>query len=560
MARKPSLRFVIATAGVVAAAGAAFAQVSLPDAVESAPLARDAFSTGTLDRSTGALPATLWQGSDAQTLEFLLTKLPTRPSTPSIGEVLKRTLLSPGTAPLEAAPSLGGKKLLALARAGFVEEARTVASLSTAGRDDPWTGQAQAVADLLGGDIAAACRRNAGLSSGRDELFWVKLRVLCYAQAGEGDAADLTFGVLREQGALNDADEAFLTAAATGVQPKLPPAAETALQYAIARRLDMPFAPGLLERADGGVLAAIAGDETIDPTTRIAAGQRAVAMGVMSAAALSGLIASVEIDIAEIGSAVERARERPADPLTDAVIFQSVSAMSAPEFLRDKAQRIALGLGLADSFHRAYALSLLYADEISALEGALLSPDEAASFALARMAVGDSVGAGRWLSAMVGANASVAALPEDQAMAFIDRVNLLSVLDPQTATRIAGAADVSLIGGDEAAAGADAHADPSVTAHILEAAFDAALDGKKGQASLAALAASTGEASDGHIEAVLISQSLRAAGLSDLQRRYSFERAWASTFQTVESEALQAESAVDEDDGFSPSLKPRRGQ
>ncbi|NOX84227.1 MAG: hypothetical protein GXP06_14820 [Alphaproteobacteria bacterium] len=562
MANKPPLRMIFAATGLIVAAGAAVAQVSLPPAVEATPISKDAFSTGTLDGASGALPETLWRGSDAQTLEYLLTHMPTRPATPSLGEVLKRTLLSSGTAPREAAPSLGGKKLLALARAGFAEEARTVASLSTAPRGDPWSGQAQAVADLLGGNIAAACRRSAGLTSGRDELFWVKLRVLCYAQAGERDAADLTLGVLRDRGALSEADAAFLTAATTGAAPKIPPAAQTPLQYATAKQLGIPLGSGLLEKAGGGVLAAVAVDETVNPATRIAAGERAVAMGVMAPAILSGLMANVELDIAEIGSAVIRAQELPHDPLTDAVIFQSVNTMSAPEFLRDKAKRIALGLSLADSFHRAYALSLVYADEIAALEGALLSPDEAASFALARMAVGDSVGAGGWLSAMIGVNATVAALPEEQAMAFIDLVNLLSVLDPQTATQIAGAADVALLDGGEAPpVAAGAYADPAVTARILEAAFDAALDGKKGQAALAALAASNGAAPGGQIEAVLVGQSLRTAGLGDLQRRHEFERKWASSFLTVEDAAASTEAvASHDDDGFTPRLKPRRGQ
>ncbi len=560
MVSRSSLRIALATVGLVVT-GAAVAQVAIPDAVETAPLAKDAFSTGTLDRTTGALPASLWQGSDAQTLEYLLTKLPARPSAPSLGEALKRTLLSPGTAPREAAPSLGGKKLLALARAGFVEEARTVASISTAGRDDPWSGQARAVADLLDGDISAACRRNAGLSTGRDELFWVKLRVLCYAQAGEGDAADLTLGVLREQGALSSGDDAFLSAAATGVAPKIPPAAETALQYAIARKLDLPLAPGLLEKADGGVLTSIARNQSIDAATRISAAQRAVGLGVLEPAVLAGLVSSIALDVAEIATAADRARDRASDPITDAVLFQSVASMSAPEFLRDKAQRIALALSLSDSFYRAYALSLLYADEIAALEGAVLSPDEASSFALARMAVGDSVGAGRWLSAMIGANSSVAALPEAQAMKFIDQVNLLAVLDPQTAARIAGAADVSLLNGSQAASvTAGAHADPATTAEILKAAFDAALGSKEGQASLAALAASTGAAPDGQIETVVTSQSLRAAGLGELQRRYEFERAWASKFDVGSGGGTGAASSADAARGFGPRLKPPRGQ
>ncbi len=566
MSRHKSFPFAIVLFGLsLSASMTATAQVALPEAVESQPLSRDAFSTGTLDPASGALPASLWRGSDPQTVEFLLTNLPARLSAPSLGDAMKRTLLSPGDAPAGAGPSLGGKKLLALARAGFVDEARTVASLSTAERGDPWTGQAEAVADLLDGDVAAACRRGAGLTSGREELFWVRLRVFCYAEADERDAADLTLGILRDQGELSESDDVFLSAATTGALPQNPPAVADALQYAIARKLRLPFTPDRLDAADGGVLGAVARDASLDPATRIDAAERAVAMGVIGPAVLAGVLESVELAADDIGGAAVAARARPQDPFTDAALYQSVLAMSAPEFLRDKAQRIALALGVADSFHRAYALSLLYANEIAALEGTLLSPNAAARFALARMAVGDSVGAGQWLLAMLGPNDSVAALPEAQGLAFIDQVNLLAVLDPLTAAQVARAGDVSLLGGDvRPASSAASHQDPAVTARILEAAFDAALEDKVGQAGLAALAASAGTASGGEIETVAISQSLRAAGMTALRRRYAFERAWAAKFVPDETppaaEETPEEPKQEEEGGLIPRLKPPRTQ
>ena len=541
-----------------------YAQIAPPAAVETAPLSTDAFSTGTLDRTAGAMPPTLWRTSDPQQVDFLLGAAPTRPASPSLGEVMKRTLLSPGAAPDGASPSLGGKKILALAKVGFLDEARTVASISSDGREGAWAGQAAAVMDLLTGDAAAACRRGAGLSSGRDELFWVKLRVFCYARAGERDAADLTLNILRERGAVSDNDDAYLTAAATGIAPKTPLAVKTALHYAIGKLLGSPLAPGLIDKADGGVLVAISRDLSLAPETRIAAAQRAVAMGILNIASLQEIVSSTTFDVAEIGNAPTIAVEQAANPLTDALLYQSVQEMTAPEFIRDKAQRIALALSVADDFHRAYALSMLYADDIAALEGVLLSPEEAARFAMARMAVGDSVGAGQWLSVMIGANESVAALPEPQAMAFIEQVNLLAVLDPQSAARIARAAGVSLLS-EEPAFNLDGRGfdDSALLARILEASFDAVSDGKMGQAGLAALAASSGKSAGGEIESVMVARTLNAAGLGTLHRRHEFELAWSSLFQqggAEEATPVAADDAQPEDDGFTPRLKPQRRQ
>ena len=541
----------------------AYAQVAPPAAVETAPLSTDAFSTGTLDRTAGAMPPTLWRTSDPQQVDFLLDTAPTRPASPSLGEVMKRTLLSPGAAPDGAAPSLGGKKILALAKVGFLDEARTVASISSDGREGAWASQAAAVMDLLTDDAAAACRRGAGLSSGRDELFWVKLRVFCYARADERDAADLTLNILRERGAVSGNDDAFLTAAATGVLPKTPLDVDTALQYAIGKLLELPLAPGLIDSADGGVLVAVSRDLALAPETRIAAAQRAVAMGILNIASLRDIVSSTTFDVAEIGNAPTIAATQAANPLTDALLYQSIQEMTAPEFIRDKAQRIALALSMADSFHRAYALSQLYADDIATLEGVLLSPEEAARFALARMAVGDSVGAGQWLSVMIGANESVAALPEPQAMAFIEQVNLLAVLDPQSAARIARGAGVSLLS-EEPAFSVEGRGfdDPALLARILEAAFDAVSGGKTGQAGLAALAASSGKSAGGEIEAVMVERTLNAAGLGALHRRHEFELAWSSLFAQGEAvvSPATAEEAPPEDDGFTPRLKPQRRQ
>ncbi|WP_411820691.1 hypothetical protein ABFZ85_05490 [Hyphococcus formosus] len=533
----------------------AVAQIAAPDVVESAPIATDAFAIGGISPAEGALPSSLWDRSDPQTLEYLLGHLPARPVSPSIGQAMRRTLLSSGTKPSGASPSLGGRKLLALTRAGFVTEARDIASLATSGRSDLTVAEADATINLLTNNLEAACRRGASLNGGREALFWVRLRAFCYARAGELDAFDLTMNLLRERGALKGDDETLLLAVA-GAEPKTMPTVSTAIQYAAAKSAGLSLDAGAVANAQGGVLAAIADDTEADKSLRIAALEQLVAMGVADITQLKGLFNEMSFEVAELGAVMDIAQERPADAGIDAMLYQSIGAMNAPEFIRDKAQRISFALSRADGFHRAYSLAHLYADEIASLEGVLVTPEEASRFAVARMAVGDSVGAGRWLTAMIGTNESVAALPEPLGLAFIDRVNLLSNLDPQTAARIARAAGVSLLTDEPAhAAGVSSHEDPSVTARILTAAFDAVAGEKQGQASLAALAASAGKGPEnGEVEMVVIGEGLNAAGMPELRRLHEFERAWAATFVSGAS----TEDATSHDgDGFVPRIKPR---
>lgn len=550
------------------AAAPGLAQTAPPQPVEETTLARDAFSSGVLSRGEGALPSDLWRGANAGRLNALLALAPARLAGPAMGEVLRRVLLSPGDAPDGAGPSLGGRKLLALARAGFIDEARTIASLSSAPRNDPWVGQALAVADLLSGDLNAACGRNAALASGRDADFWMKLRLLCYAAAGERDAADLTLTLLREKGALAGADEILLTAAATGVSPKTPAAPRTAMHLAAVRQIGLPLAPGLLAEAQAGVLKAVARDARFDAATRIAAANGAAAMGVATRGELAAFYQSFDVEVADIARASEILRERPNDPMADVIAYQAVRQMTAPEFLRDKAARIAEALTVADSFPRAIALSLLYADEIEALEGALLTPREAAAFAAARMAIGDGDGAARWLFAMLGSGGA-ASLAESETMEMIELVNFLSVLDPISAAAVAEAASVSIVDPrDRLPADGGDNFRESSRMTIVESAFDAAIADIPGQAGLAALAMSGASGFGDPVAEVVIDQSLRAAGLNDFRRRVEFEAAWRARYASLaapppgtvaETPPSLPATPAEEEDGPVPRLKPRSG-
>lgn len=543
---------------------AASAQIAPPQTVETAEFATDAFSTGTLEPSEGALAQSLWAGTKPRAIASLLESAPTRPATPAIGEAMRRTLLSPGRGPAGAPASLGGQKLQALVSAGFVEEAATISSLSSDARGNASVAEAQAMIDLVNGDLNAACSRGQRLSVDQQNPFWVKLRVVCYANAGERDAADLTLGILREQYGLSAQDDIFLTAAAAGALPKTPPQPETVLHYSVAKLLDLPVSPGLLAQADGAVLVAVARDQNADLNSRIHAAEQAVAMGVLAPDRLAGLYGEAEFDVATLGAAAAAAEAEPRSAMSDALLFQSISEMNAPEFIRDKAKRIALALSIADGFARKYALSRVYAEEIAALEGVLLSPREAAQFAAARMVAGDSVGAANWLSEMVGPNSSVGALPEPEAMMFIELVNLLALLDPQSAAQLARSADVSLLDGNgfgRPSQGAVDVEPPS--AEILRAAFEAVAENRLGQAGLVALAASRtkGGSSPGPANAVVVAQSLRAAGMMDLLRQYEFERAFydyagGSTAAFVSSGGNNGS----ENSGLAPRVKPRNQQ
>ncbi len=530
------------------------AQVSLPAPVERGTLATDAFSAGAPSKVIGTLPSDLWRGAAVPEIAALLHDAPAAPSTPGVGEALRRTLLSPGTAPTGSTPALGGLKLRAFARSGSAEEARTIASLSNAPQSEPFTAEALATADLLSDATAAACGRGQRLADGRDTPFWLKLRVLCYAAAGETDAAGLTLDLLREQGELGSTDEAFLTPLAFGGALTSPPPPETALHLAILRRLKSPITLTARAPAEGGVLRAIATDSNIDPATRVIAALNGAAAGIMSAADLDAVFQSLTIVDAEVANAASLAAARPDDPMTDVLLHRSIRLMQAPEFLRDKAGRISLALDLATSFPRAVAAARLYEVDLKALQGALVPASEAANFARARLIVGDANGAAQWLLSMLGGG-TAQGLAAPEAQRFSDLVSLLDILDPVVAGSVAEAGGIKIEKIEPTGAGQAQTSDPAKLARILNAAFAGAAGGSAGLSALAGIAASDMTGVDDPVASIVLFRALEGAGLGDLARRVRLERVLLSR---LTPEAPRAASVSSAESAPQPVAQPAR--
>ncbi len=578
-------------------ANAVCAQVSLPPEIETQSLKADVFATGTLTPLDGALPAVLWQGSDPETLAFLLDHAPTRAGLPSIGHALRRILMSPaitdtdrsglaGSTPQNTQrTSLGGKKLLALANAGFIDEARTLASLSDAAQNDPFSGQALAIVDLLEKQNISACGRSAGLASERADHFWVKLRAFCYVISDERDAADLTLSLLRDRGALSVRDDEFLTALVTGVTPNKPLFAKTPLELAIIRRLKMPILPATIDNADGAVVVALVKDETLETTLRLKAARRAVVLGTMSPKQHGDFLSSIPFEPGSLATPIESLLNAPAEPFTDAIIWQSVQLLSAPEFLGQKADLIAKALtatspisdtesgriqaSVRPDFDQHYAMNRLFAAEIDKLEGALIPPEHAARFALSQMSVGDGDGAARWLLAMRGEGA-LASLGDQLTREFIQLTNFLALLDPVSGQAVADSAGISISDPRyeyTLETGKPVDIDPDLPAAFTRAVFDAAMghpaDGagrqhkKFGQAGLAALALSSLEHGGFNpVQEIVKEQGFVIAGLEGISKSLAFEDAWRGSIPKVTR--LPQPIRRPAKNGLTPSLKPKR--
>jgi hypothetical protein len=248
------LRFML-LAAVLAAAGPAFAQVQV---VELA--APDAFSTP--GRDTG-LPADLWSGTPIETARAVLPQLATKPLSPASAALARRVLATGAKGPdgAENDAALAAQRASALLALGDVAAAARILDRAPGLERNAELSRAAAEAALLAGDTPRACRIAEGLGSGRGEVYWLRLRAFCQAEAGQGAEAQLTFDLAQAQA--RDAAYGRLMAARLAGAPAGAASLRNGLDLALSRALGLDLAAA---KPAPSVAAALTGVEPAPPS------------------------------------------------------------------------------------------------------------------------------------------------------------------------------------------------------------------------------------------------------------------------------------------------------
>lgn len=282
------LRIAILAAFLAATAAPAAAQV------EVAPLAApDAFSTP--GRDTG-LPADLWAGTPIETARAVLPLLATRPLSPAASHLARRVLATGARGPEGSAgdEALAGQRASALLGLGDVAAAARILDRAPGLDRSAELSRAAAEAALLAGDAARACRIAEGLATGRGEVYWLRLRAFCQAEAGQGAQAQLTFDLAQAQA--RDAVYGRLMAAKLAGAPAGAASLRNGLDLALSRSLGLDLAA---IKPAPAVAAALSGQEPAAPTfdtsaidAQIGGLGASVLQGLPPEGALSALIAA----------------------------------------------------------------------------------------------------------------------------------------------------------------------------------------------------------------------------------------------------------------------------
>lgn len=233
----PSLPILAAMAVLAAAPAAApaFAQV------EVAPLtALDLFSNGS--RETG-LGDDVWKGASADIARQVIPQIGTKPLSPAARALAVR-LLSTGAAGPDGAgddPDLVAARARALLALG--EPKAAAASVARVGdmSGSPALSEVVAEVSLITGDDARACKVGDGLATGRDGLYWLRLRAYCQALAGQGEAAQLTLTLANEKGR-DPVFSRLLNAVVAGAGDPGAGSFRNGLEVALSRKLGLAYA------------------------------------------------------------------------------------------------------------------------------------------------------------------------------------------------------------------------------------------------------------------------------------------------------------------------------
>jgi hypothetical protein len=370
------------------------------ESIVATPLAPpDPTWAGALGDADHPLPPSLWQGTPRSLVATLLPQLaPT--SSPAWQSLSRRLLLSGAAAPQgEDAPdhpTLVALRVGRLKALGEIAGALAVLDgLPSTMRSGDDLDRDHIELSFAMNDAAGGCRDVKESIARHQGVWWDRALIACQALAGDQAKASLGLALLREQKA--PADPAFDSLIdSLGGHPtkleKLPDPSPIRVTLVAAAKLPLPA--DAVAAADLPSLRAWAANDAVPPLQRLAAAERATALGALPPKTLAELYAKIEFKPEEIGAAIKQSKA-PETPRDRALLF-AVARTDPAVTVRAKA----LGALLADGRKRgsfavmARVVTPLLADLTPGPELASSAPDAARAF----YAAGEPEPAAAWLA------------------------------------------------------------------------------------------------------------------------------------------------------------------
>ena len=259
----------------------------------------DPDSLGTLTIEEGGFGTLMWDGSPRRKIERLLPKLPTRSTSRTMRDLMRRLLLSTAKAPA-GEPLVPGQKDLIGIRLGLLSAMGDLSGVSNLIKEVPSTAHSDRLlrsevdALFMRNDNAGVCSLVAGQIGQVETPYWQKAFIFCQSLAGEHDKAALGASLLRETGENDKIFNGLLEQlsglgtykVASLVDPK-------PLHFAMVRAAKTDLPSDVTASNNPAILRTIATSPNARPELRLDAAERAESMGALKTEVLRQLYAGV---------------------------------------------------------------------------------------------------------------------------------------------------------------------------------------------------------------------------------------------------------------------------
>ncbi len=349
----------------------------------------DPWGAGYISRGEGAFPTSLWTGSRAEELIPLLRRTAMGRvdrilMTPAEHDLLRRALLSPAEKPQGSADGLLEERIRLLRALGEIEAA--IDLMRKSGDEEMRRDAERLTTDmaLARGDVASAC--SGAERSATDDPYFMKLRAVCFAMAGDDPGVELA--VELAAGAGVDDEWLFAALLTTIVDtPNKPPARlRDGLSITASMAAELKAPSDAMEGVEPHIALALAQRDGLPAEWRLLAAGISAEAGLADPDAVRAAFRKLEADPEyNPGSSLERAMQLLNEPTASA----TERARAFSDALRSAAGRP----------ERFASVSRVLAPGIERLpRNAEIAP-RALVFARAALARGDVNGAGRWAGA-----------------------------------------------------------------------------------------------------------------------------------------------------------------
>ena len=221
----------------------AVAAVAPPAPVQAAPLrAPDLFSA---EAAHTGLPEDLWQGTSPDLARLVIPMLSQRPLTPAAAAFARRLMSTGAYAPEGAGADtdLAAARIYAVLALGDAPGAQAMIAHTPGLRQNAALAHVAAETDLVLGQEDQACAVGDGLTIGKDQPYFRRLRAYCLLRAGDLPGAQLAYDLASEQ-AKDDIYKRLMSAAVAHTPPG-EASLRNGLEYALSRRLQLDMAPAM---------------------------------------------------------------------------------------------------------------------------------------------------------------------------------------------------------------------------------------------------------------------------------------------------------------------------